>query len=584
MQASGVVGQQNTEPDERGIEMAEEDDIKQNLRGITDELTDLRHRLVQQLSQEIEQLQERKTRLLADTELLERQREEQLTQQQVMSQQLAQQLAPAIAEQLLAYLQKQAGHQQDELGQYNENAYQLISSLDTTLRNTFNTLEQDVSSYQSTLSQQIRQMYSQEQQAQIILDTLVSRIREELQAQGTVVPTPVPIQPPQTFDQGVPVTSERSLELPPVQPEPQPLAPTVRPSQPNKRVVRRVTSAQIRIGFLLVLASSLLLSLQNVVISILLRVLPVFGFLTDALGMEQINYGGIVAPGFGNSLLVLFLRMLVVVPLMMVLSKFLYPPSGQEIQQFVRSGDRRAFRDVILCGFFLFTSSVFIYLALSALNPGIALTLFFVFPIVTVVCAWLFFGDRPSPMRWTATFIVFLGIVLIMTPTDGATLDLPAWGIFWALMAGITFAFHVLLIQSCTKRLHPVPFSVLNFSVMLGLCTVSILPLLLLDLPPRFDINVDMANVLELGIFGFILGGLTLLSYLTNNIGISYIGAARASIVGATGPALTSLLAWLLTSQDLTGLKLWGMFIVTVGVLAQNLERLIKKTPIRKKA
>ncbi|NEO87026.1 MAG: EamA family transporter [Spirulina sp. SIO3F2] len=584
------MGQQDRQPDDLGMEMTE-DDAKQSLRGITEELEHLKHSLVQQLTQEIEQLQERKMHLLAETESLNRQREEQLTQQQ----ELAQQLAPAIAEQLLAYIRNQTalpaeGEELPALGQsslgdgnlsqYNENAYRMITSLDTTLRTTFRTLEQDVSSYQSTLSQQLGQMYSLEQQAQVILDALVSRIRAELQADSSLVKSPPPVMPPQTYNQGV-VVPERQPELP-LQKEPRPVQrqtaqqPSVRPAPPKstpKATKKKVGFSQLQLGFILVLMSSFFLSLQNVVMSIILNTSSLFG---------QFEMGGVISPNFGNSLFILFLRMVVVVPTMAILSQYLYPSSWQEIQQFLRSGDRRAFWNVTSCGFFLFASSALIYMALGSLTPGVALTLFFVFPIVTVFGAWINFGDRPSIIRWTATFIVFLGIALITLSGITGDVRLSSTGIIYALGAGITFALHVLQIQACTKRLHPVPFSVINFGVILAFCTLSVLPLLVFDLPDTIDIVIDMSKSVGIGIFSLVLGGLTLISYLTNNIGIRYIGAARASIVGATGPALTSLLSWLLIQSSLNKWQILGMLIVTIGVLAQNAEKLFKKPTPKK--
>lgn len=581
------MGQLGNEPD-HGMEMAD-DQVRQNLQGITEELEYLKNRLIQQLSQEIEQLQERKTRLLAETEMLDRQIHEQRTQ----NRELAKQLAPVIADELLAYLQlhlPQLGHswQAEEvdslaLNQCNDNAQRLINSLDNTLRTTFRTLQQDVSSYQSTLSQQLGQMYSLEQQGEAILDALVTRIRTELRLEGKgngYPPMPTPptptVQPPQTLQmpsvqspptetkgerQGAATTTLPPIERPTTQESPaQPseaTPPKVLPRPPKQKV----SVSQLQLGFFLVLFSSLILSLQNVVISIILNMSSVFG---------MFEMGGFISPSFGNSLLILFLRMLVVVPFMAILSQVLYPSSWQEIRRFLRSRDWVAFGYVVGCGFFLFASSALIYMALGVLSPGVALTLFFIFPIVTVVCAWIFFGDRPSIVRWGATFTVFLGIVLIALPRGEVTLS--SLGIATAIGAGVTFAFHVLLIQSCTKRLHPVPFSVLNFGVILIFSFLS----LFIPLPGQMAIAIEPGQWWNLLASGCALGGLTLVAYLTQNIGVSYIGAARASILGATGPALTSLLALLIIARPLTAIQFLGMLVVTAGVLGQNLERFFK--------
>ena len=547
---------------------------QKSLREITEELEHLKHSVILQLSREIEQLQERKTRLLAENEDLELQRRDQLDQQH----ELAKQIAPALVEQIVELLQQRARQvegsrdgefNRDRLSGYNDNAHRLISSLDTTLRTTFRTLQQDLNSYQSTLSQQLGQMFTLEQQGEAILEALVGRLKEELQTDGGS--RSLPSDPQEEPRDTLPIPTEpQSVKLPFVAPPrsikpapPEEIAPPVKPKS------RKVTATQMQLGFILVLFSSFALSLQNVVISIILNQSSLFGIW---------DTGGFISPGFGNSLLILCFRMVVVVPLMAAIAQVLYPSSWPEIGRFLKSKDWLTFFNVTACGFFLFASSAFIYMALGALTPGVALTLFFVFPIVTVLMSWLLFGERPSVVRSLSTLTVFLGIVLIAFPDQNAQdagLKLSTEGIIYALAAGITFAFHVLLIQACTKKLHPIPFSVVNFAIILIFAALS----LLIPLPETMQVNVAPEMWTNVLISSLLLGGLTLLSYLANNVGISYIGAARASIFGATGPALTSLLTWIIIGKALISKQLWGMLVVTIGVAGQNLERMFAKKP-----
>ncbi|MDB9315238.1 EamA family transporter [Spirulina sp. CS-785/01] len=555
------MGQLDQQPDQNP-ETAQE-----NLQAITEELEQLKSSLVLQLHQEIDQLQNRKTRLLAETEQLELQRQEKAEQQHA----LAQQLAPVIAEQILEHLRDrltqgsnafEGSVSNGSLDNYNDNAYRLIASLDTTLRTTFKTLQQDLNSYQSSLSQQLGQMYNLEQQGEVLLDTLVDRLKAELQQDTVSSPSSPTVKPP--------TVRRPELPPPPKPPSQREGRPTKPPeSQKSPQPPKRVSKSQIQLGFLLILLSSLALSFQNVVIKLILSSFALFPWLFG----EQFTLGGYISPGFGNSILILCLRMVVVVPLMSVLAQFLYPNSWPDIRRFFQSGDKDAYWKVVGCGFFLFVSSVFIYMALGQLTPGVALTLFFVFPIVTVLMSWLFFGERPSWVRAVATVVVLGGVSLIQLASGGDTVSLSGAGVTFAILAGVTFAFHVLLIQACTKKLHPVPFSVLNFGVILLFSVLFLLLLMVAPLPTNMQIEVDPTMQVNILISGLVLGGLTLLSYLLNSIGITYIGAARASIIGATGPALTSIAALIVIGEGLTQGETWGMVLVTVGVLILNLER-----------
>lgn len=556
-----------------------------SLKALTAELEQLKGSLLVQLSQEIEQLQARKLRLLAETEDLERQRQEQLAQQQ----ELARQLAPALAEEIQLVLRQRL---QDQgltpsavgLDHYGDRAHRLISSLDSTLNVTFRTLQQDLSSYHSSLAQQLGQMYNLEQQGEAILEALVGRLKEELQRDEAPAesptarlppPPPSDPEPPANHHQPpAPPTPEppaakpaRPVIVPPPVPSPPPPPPAAKPEPPAPR---RPTAAKIQLGFLLVLFSSLALSFQNVVISVILNPSSIFGIFET---------GGYISPSFGNSLLILFLRMLVVVPAMALLAQILYPTTWSELRRFFRTGTSASYLKVVACGFFLFASSALIYTALGLLSPGVALTLFFIFPIVTVLLSWLMFGERPSKVRTLTSLAVFLGVVLIASPASDTGAGLDAWGVTTAFGAGVTFALHVLLIQACTRELHPVPFSVINFAIIFGFSALSlVLPL------PGVSIIIEPGMWPNLLVSSLVLGALTLLAYLANNIGISYIGAARAAIFGATGPALTSLLSWIVIGRPLFGLQILGMLVVTGGVMGQNLERFYQQKPKVKSA
>jgi drug/metabolite transporter (DMT)-like permease len=69
----------------------------------------------------------------------------------------------------------------------------------------------------------------------------------------------------------------------------------------------------------------------------------------------------------------------------------------------------------------------------------------------------------------------------------------------------------------------------------------------------------------------------TLIGYALNNFAIPMIGAPLASVVAATGPGLTSLMALLFIGEGL-GLNEWlGVFIVTLWVLGISVDNMNKQ-------
>ena len=167
------------------------------LQSLTQALTSLRQGLVAELTEEIEALQRHRQALMRDVEQLEGQLSQLqasygqgLSQQQQAQQEAwARHLALALATHLQSHLQPyqgQAAPNQGSTLQATEAlraASQGLANLDGALHRTLQTLQQDLFSYQSSISQQVSRMHSLEQQGEVILEALVGRLSQELQSQ-----------------------------------------------------------------------------------------------------------------------------------------------------------------------------------------------------------------------------------------------------------------------------------------------------------------------------------------------------------------------------------------------------------------
>jgi drug/metabolite transporter (DMT)-like permease len=319
--------------------------------------------------------------------------------------------------------------------------------------------------------------------------------------------------------------------------------------------------AQPQVGLMLILFSTLALSLHNVVVGII-------GGPTSIFGLFSLPRS-ITLDSFNDSLLVLWLRMVVVVPVMVAIARWLYPNSWRDIRSFALSRDRSLQGYVIGSGACLFLSQVFIYIAIAATGPGVAVTILFMYPLILVPLAWLLFRDRPTLLRWVVLAAILSGVVLTALPRLMQSTNVSTNGIFFAILSGIFFALYLITMQiSFGKKLHPVPVSVIQFFTIFVLANIMLL-LMGVEDPPD--------HLLGLLLGGLVLGTLTLLGYLLNNLGVRLMGAARASIISASGPVLTALLAYLITPSDRTQLQpvQWiGIAIVTLGVLGLSFERM----------
>ncbi|MBE9135861.1 EamA family transporter [Nodosilinea sp. LEGE 07088] len=597
------------------------------MQALGQDLEALRDQVSGQLSADIAHLQAKKQRLMDDVEALEgdlqtlqaeRQQlqssyAEALSQQQISQQQAwAKRLAVALATHLQGRLEAammatnanalQAGRFYPDTLALNT-ASQGLAALDTTLQSTLASLQQDLTSYHSTLAQQIGRMQTLEQQGEALLDALVARLSNQLQTQlvppsatGHVYgvaaqgPSSVAGLPPETGPV-LPMGSYRGpqsaaayaspgtlpspsgaahpLQTPPGQ-APSP-AHSLRPPDPIERAgfqasEPRLTPGQLQMGFILVMLSTLALSLHNVIVGVI-------GYGGQLLG--RIPLEAVLPLNIPNSLLLLWLRMVVVVPLLALVAPRLYPPVGNDLRQLFQSTDKRPLMQVIASGAFLFLSQVLIYKAIADIGPGVAVTLLFMYPLITVPLAWFLFGDRPTPLRLVVMFAISMGIVFTALPriySDLSGDSLSLWGVGAALLASIAFALFLVSMQLSFRRLHPVSVSLLQFS------TIFILTSLILIVGSFLGLNPgEPSQPFSLYLGAGILGLLTLLGYLFNNYGVKLLGASQASIVAASGPVVTAILAYLLTPGDKSALLFiqWmGVILVTLGVISLSLERL----------
>lgn len=584
------------------------------LQSMTQSLESLQQSVVVQLQQDISRLQVEKSRLIDEIETLQHQQrslqaqhqrslsQQQIEQQKIWAKQMAQSLAnhlQALMMQRLSQMnyiptQNEANTFAGQPGASSQNAQRVLASLDVSLNQTLNSLSQDLSSYQSSLSQQISRMHSMQQQGEAILDVLVQRLSRQLQSEllrnQAAQPTGVltngdggrspaelrasynGVQSPSVngsssngsnghgYTNGTAPINNGAISMSASVP------PVTQPPKPNKLS----TLNAFQTGILVMLGSTLALSLHNVVVGIVAREKSILG------GLFQL--GGYVNFSFGNAMLLLWLRMLVVVPLLSVLATTLYPACWRDIKAFLQSSDRRLMFSVLGTGFFLFLSQISIYNAIGSVGPGVAVTILFMYPIITVPLAWVLFGDRPTPIRNVVMVAIALGVILVSLPALSRTGEVEMWGVVAAVASGITFAFYVISMQISSRKLHPVPVSVIQFSTIFLLTSLSLIFL------PNAGVNIPADGRVGFLIGGVILGALTLVGYLLNNFGIRFLGASRAAIFSSSGPVMTALLDFLITQTALMGVQVLGIVVVTGGLIALSFERMFVRTPDKKGA
>ncbi|RFP59859.1 MAG: hypothetical protein BJG00_008170 [Limnothrix sp. CACIAM 69d] len=539
-----------------------------------------------QLAQDLDRLSAEKTQLLLDLDRLARYRQQLRAQpapgqslldptSQAWAQQWAKQLAQHMGSHLKRAIDQRFQTLAQELrsgdaaaigtpvvihGRLSSTAIERqLMALDQTLAQVFTHLRQDLAAYEQALAQRLSRLARRQQQGELLLKQVMARWETSIALNSLApdslgselgVPEPESTAPDRPASPIAPLSDPAPVLFPP------PLV-AVKPSVPHPQTLRQP-------GWLLALVAALLLALFNVALKLLFT-----GNAPETL-LGVVTLPGIIAPGLGNSLLILLLRTLAIVLVFPVLATWLYPATWQEIRHLCQSRDRRAWQMILLNGFFMFVSQVLLYVAIGNLPTGLAVTLFFLYPVFTLPLSWWLLGDRPTALRLFLTALILLGGGLAL-PEGG-----PAAGDNWVglssgLAAGAAFAGYLLTVQWGTKTLHPVPFTLVSFLWVFVLACFG-----LIARPETVTVQVLSGTWGGLLLGGVILGLLTLGGYLLNNLAVQRVGAAWTAILSASGNALTALAAWILIQESLAGGQWLGIGLVTLGVTLLSVEQLSK--------
>jgi len=350
------------------------------------------------------------------------------------------------------------------------------------------------------------------------------------------------------------------------------ISPPPVPEPKSRSLGKSQSLSPVQIGFLLIVLSTVVSSLYNVAVKMM--------FHQDSAVVGSLAVERLLSPTLGNIFLILLLRLAVVVPLTLLLAPMMHPQVWQDIKNLMESvrgkpsatkvRAQRVLQLSIASGCFLFLSQVLVYLAIGQVTTGMAIALFFIYPSVSGLLSWLLFRDKPTGVRAAAIGAIFLGELLVLGGAATAGISDFSVGSSAAIFGGVAFACYVILTRICAAKLHPVSFTLISFTTMFVLSFIG----LMLPLPSNLSLAIDGSKLLEIILSAFILGVLTLLSYVLNNVGIRKLGALRSAIIGAGVPILTVVFAGLMIQETLEIIQILGVLFVTFGAAAFSFEKM----------
>ena len=308
------------------------------------------------------------------------------------------------------------------------------------------------------------------------------------------------------------------------------------------------------------LLGSVFLALQNVILRLVFIPGPIFG---------RGQIGGWLEPSFGNALFLLWLRTILMAIFLVTIAPRLYRPVFSDLRRLLQQQTLLAW--VVLSGLLLALSLALLNLAISQVKTGIAIGVFFTHSAWTVLLAWIIWGDRPSRVRLWLMGVIVVGVMLTTFPPVGSAAPTFITGSLAAIGAAFVYSAYSLTTQLCLKPksqytqyqpLHPIPFSVLNFWVVVMVTSISLLS------ESGIGGYLSMWPLLMAGVWSAIA---SLLAYVLLNFGVSLVGAALTNLLSSATPILSVLFAWIGLNETLRSWQIAGVVLVAVGIAALGL-------------
>lgn len=212
-----------------------------------------------------------------------------------------------------------------------------------------------------------------------------------------------------------------------------------------------------------------------------------------------------------------------------------------------------------ILGLLFACSSLFLFFSYEFIPSGLATTLVYLYPVF-VALIMVFLRFYPSWQTWISIIATFGGILLLSSPSAGASIKLP--GIFLAVASALSYAFYLVIVNR-SKRIRDVSEHTLTlYALLTGTLLFALMRTMQGgNLLEGVDSPADWGHLLGLAVVP------TMLSMLTLALSSRYIGPTKTSILGVFEPLTAILIGTILFGESLTLKMVAGILVCVAAVV-----------------
>lgn len=216
---------------------------------------------------------------------------------------------------------------------------------------------------------------------------------------------------------------------------------------------------------------------------------------------------------------------------------------------------------ILLGGVSYSLGSVFFFLASKDTGTGVAMVIFFCFPVFVMLFSWMTKSWRMNIHAAGSLLAILAGLILLK---GRGTHSLSLIGISFAIIAGMSYAIYVIYSKNNIKNIDS---ALLTFLVCLG---NSLVFFILSCSTKSFYIPETLHAWIYICALGIIATAIPIQLLLD---GIKYISPIKASILSVLEPIVTLLVGVALLNESMTNLQAMGIMIILFGAILIQFER-----------
>jgi drug/metabolite transporter (DMT)-like permease len=239
------------------------------------------------------------------------------------------------------------------------------------------------------------------------------------------------------------------------------------------------------------------------------------------------------------------------------------------LEHSLRVGGRKTLLLIALAAGFLLLNQVSFVYALKLSSATTVALIMGTTPIFTAIVASLVGEERLSPQFWMATTVGFAGVALVALGSGGG-LSSDLGGVLLAIALSASWGCYSVLIAPLMRRYSPYRISAVVLCVM---CV----PFLTISSGQLASQDYSSLSPLIWVCLAYAIVGPLFLTNLLWFTAVHKVGPARATLFANVQHFVSAVLAFLILSEHLRWLEVFGGFAILAGIA---LERRWRPTPI----